>query len=788
MRKNWALAFLLINVLITAWLASTLPRTTFDYNFDKFFKKNDPKTAYFEKHRNTFGTDNDFILIGIVSRKGVFNEAFLEKVDSLTIKLAEVSFVEQVISPTNSYIPIREPLTGGIFKRPLLTGNMEFDSLHTMTDPSLAAQLFSRDTTALSLVIVHRENLSKNQCDTLSAELKYLLNSFDFDRVHLGGRAIGQVVFIDKITREFSFFIVISISFVTVLLYAIFRSFRGVIIPLFTVLLAVVWSIGILNLSGKGVSILLNMLPPVIFVVGMSDAVHLYSRYLEELGRGMSKAVAIKLTIYDSGLATLLTSITTAIGFASLYFTGIPILMEFGLITAAGVLVAFAIAITVLPAWLVLSKEPIKTLAHFNKKSWGGGLRGLFIPIIRYRKYLFAGCIILTVLFAATSSRIELNNYLLEDLRPGEPLRQDFEFFDRYFAGVRPFELGIKLKDTSGNLLKQEHLTALSRIESYLSENYGAGALQSPVAAAREINRARNAGRAEFYNLPSDEDEINKLLTDLKRAHKAGMLKTHLDSTAHYARISGRVGDWGAITFAAKGDSLSAFLTREGYDTIYETDITGTGTLIDRTNQNLVYSLAKGLGFAFLIISLMMGFMFKSIRMVAIALAPNILPLLAVASVMVVFGIELKMSTSIIFTIAFGIAVDDTIHMLSRYKLELMKGRTRIVALRNAYIHTGKALIITSIILFGGFIAMTFSTFQSTFYIGLFVTLTLVFALIFDLTLLPALVASFAERPALNRGHAPANNTDNSNQTSDTNDIGKVPRHTKPGSNHGEQQ
>ncbi len=768
MQKKWAIAFLFINLMVTAWFATTLPGTAFDYNFDAFFKQDDPQTAYFEQHRNTFGTDNDFVLIGIVSRKGVFNASFLEKVDSLTRQLADVKFVEQVISPTNSFIPIREPLTGNLFRRPLLTGDMAADSIRMQTDPSMAAQLFSRDTTALSIVLSHKEKLTKNQCDTLSTELRGLLSTYDFYQVHLGGRAIGQVVFIEKITREFSFFIALSICFVVVLLFFIFRSFRGVVIPLITVLLALVWSIGLVNLSGKGVSILLNMLPPVIFVVGMSDAVHLYSRYLEELGKGMSKAFAIRQTVFDTGLATLLTSITTAIGFASLYFTEIPILMEFGLITAAGVLVAFVIAITVLPAWLVLTKEPLNTLKHHNRYSWEAGLQKLFFRVIRNRNYLFAGSIVLTLVFAGITSRIDLNNYLLEDLRPGEPLRQDFEFFDQYFAGVRPFEIGIKLKDGSGHLLDPAHLHTMQRIETYLSETYGAGALQSPLVAAREIHRARNAGRNAFYNLPTDSLGVAQVQADLRKVHRMGKLKTFIDSTGHYARMSGRVGDWGAVAFAEKGDSLKAFLAKEGFDKVYNIEITGTGTLIDRTNQNLVYSLGKGLGIAFLIIAFIMGLMFKSMRMVAIALAPNILPLLAVASVMVVFGIDLKMSTSIIFTIAFGIAVDDTIHMLSRYKLELMKGRANLNALRNAFIHTGKALILTSIILFVGFVSMMFSTFQSTFYIGLFVTLTLFFALLFDLTLLPALIAVFALKPGSQRLNRPAQQPDNHIKSGDT--------------------
>src|SRR5690606_36215722 len=181
---------------------------------------------------------------------------------------------------------------------------------------------------------------------------------------------------------------------------------------------------------------------------------------------------------------------------------------------------------------------------------------------------------------------------------------------------------------------------------------------------------------------------------------KTGKLKPVLTNDQHYARISGRTGDLGAQYFDSANVALQTFAEAEGITDIMDIEITGTGTLIDRTNQNLVFSLSKGLGTAFLLIAVLMGLMFRSFKMVLIALIPNLLPLIAIGGVMAILGVDLKMSTSIIFTIAFGIAVDDTIHLLSRYKLEMINGRSPNLALRNAFVHTGKAIIITSIILF----------------------------------------------------------------------------------------
>ncbi len=742
--RNSVIALILL-LAVSVFFGSTLPDTGFDYNFDKFFKPDDQATQYFQVHRDTFSTDNDFILVGVVNEGGVFESDFLTKVGELTTDLEGMPYVTSVISPTNATIKVREPLTGTVFQRPLLSGKRELDSTRVFTDPSVVGNLFSADTSAISIVAMTKEFLNKDESDELAESLNTILSDYDFDGVHLSGRAIGQVVFIEKIQTEFVLFMSLSMAFVVVLLYIMFRSTRGIILPMVTVLLAVVWSVGILNLAGKGISILLNMLPPVIFVVGMSDAVHLYSRYLEELKKGLSKKESIKLMTTDTGLATLLTSVTTSIGFASLWFTGIPALQEFGVLTAVGVMAAFVIAIVMMPACLTLFAEPKRYLETVNTARWNGFLLTLFNAVTKNRKKVFITTGLLSVVMIAGITSIDLNNYLLEDLKKSEKLRQDFTFFDQYFSGVRPFDMGLKWENEV-DLNDPEYFRSLEKLHVYLEESYGVGAVISPLSVLKELNRSNNGGKNEYYRLPEKASELKRLLKDYKKILNTGKISNLTTEDGRYVRILGRVGDLGAKHFASKNAELSSFLEREGIADKASTTITGTGTLIDRTNQTLVVSLSKGLGAAFILISILMGLMFRSLRMVLIALVPNLLPLLAVGAVMAVAGINLNMSTGIIFTIAFGIAVDDTIHLLSRYKLELMKGMSQFQAMKNAYLHTGKALIITSIILFGGFIGLCFSSFQSTFFIGLFVTLTLGFALVFDFALLPPLVISPNEK------------------------------------------
>ena len=738
MRKTWAVFSLGLVTLVTAYFGFILPDTQFDYDFDTFFKPDDAATQYFKHHRETFGTDNDFILIGLVSQSGVFNSGFLNNVDSLTEKLEALPLVKRVVSPGNLFYPVRAPLIGTIFQKRVLSGKREADSLRVFRDPSLTGNIFSTDTTAISLVVTTDPGLSKSKSDQISASIHRVTEEFDFDGVHLAGRAIGQVVYVHKIQTEFGIFMGISLLFIVLLLLVTFRSFRGILLPLATVLIAVVWAIGLLTLSGKGISILLNMLPPIIFVVGMSDAIHLYSRYLEELRKGESREVAIRRMVFQTGKAAFYTSLTTAIGFASLYFTGIPALQDFGIFTAAGVMSAYAVAILLMPSWLRLTPVPRKSIAR-SEGNWEQFLQRLYTVVVERRKTISVGAVVLTILLAGVVSQIKLNSFILDDLRPDEPLRKDFAFFETYFSGVRPFEMGVKLRDSAGTLLDRKHLLALNEIEQMLRTDYDVHAIQSPVAVIKAVNRMDHNGDNHYYRLPGTEREWRKAERTVNTALKSGKLHSVLTDDGRYASISGRTSDYGSRYFESANARLMDFIDTQQYDREMEFEITGTGTLIDRTNQNLVSSLGKGLGTAFLLIAVVMGLLFKSVKMALIALIPNLLPLLALGAVMTLAGIALKMSTSIIFTIAFGIAVDDTIHILSRYRLESRSGTTE-TAFKRAFIHTGKSVILTSIILLGGFISLCFSSFQSTFYIGLLVSLTLIFALLFDLCLLPVLI------------------------------------------------
>lgn len=720
-----------------------------DYNFEKFFPQNDPETDFFLQFRDKFETDNDFILFGIGNEEGIFQEDFLRELNRLNKELSELKYVTDVQGPTTLKNQLIGP-TGLPFSTPILhfedPEKYKSDSIRIYNSPDLVNSIFSSSKKHVSVLLNHDQYLSKVRCDSLSEQIENTLNNFHFDEIHTAGRAVGQRYFVQRIEMELVIFVSCSIFLISIFLIIAFRSFWGVLVPLTIVLLTVIWLVGLMVLNGKAFDILLTIIPTIVFVVGMSDVVHIVSKYFDELRFGKEKFEALKIAFKEIGIATFLTSITTAIGFLTLVTSSILPLRDFGMIAATGVFLAYILAYTLLPAVLVLVKPP----KVINKKPldvfWTRKLHFFFLWIIRNRKKIAIGSIGALIICLWGISRIEVNNFLLEDLRDNDPMKMDFVFFEDVFAGVRPFEMSIKILDEDISILHPEVLMEIDKIENYLQEEYGIGFIVSPTSAVKMINKANHSGKQEYYKLPDNGEQFEKLSKQIGRFAKSKNMRSLITEEQDEGRLFGKMGDWGAIEIKKRDLALDEYIQNNIKNDLIEIRQTGTAKLIDLNNEYLSATMIKGLMIAFAAIALIVGLMFRSVRMVLISLVPNVFPLLMVGAFMGYTGIDLKVSTAIIFTIAFGIAVDDTIHFLSRLKLETNKGKSLLYATKRTFLGTGKAIIITSLILVAGFLSLMISTFKGTFYTGLLVSLTLFFAVFSDLLLIPILLWAFGKK------------------------------------------
>ena len=373
-----------------------------------------------------------------------------------------------------------------------------------------------------------------------------------------------------------------------------------------------------------------------------------------------------------------------------------------------------------------------------KRKKMNKILTPLFHLIFKYKKHTIIIASLLFVISVIGIYKLETNNYVLDDLSEKSSLKKDMRFFESQFAGIRPFEMGFALKDTSLTIFDIQVAREIDTVQYYLENVYGAKMSYSAMTIMKEINRSINGGKQEYYRVPKSIREMKNIKKYFDKNVDETATSTLLTKEGKKGRISSKIHDLGQKKVTELNQNLREFLNKNIY--LVDFRITGAPDMMDKTSAYISTQIIKGLIFSFLVVALLMGILFKSVKIALISLIPNVLPLVFVAGLMGLIGIDLKFSTVVIFTIGFGIAVDDTIHLLVRYKIELPNARDKKDALFQSIKTTGKALIITSFVLSSGFLTFLLSDFSSTFYIGLLISITLLFALISDLFLLPILI------------------------------------------------
>ncbi len=670
---------------------------------------------------------------------------FLQQVDAHVDELQlALPYVQEVVSPTRIIEPVKLGFT--VVQRPLLrwespdslvARHLRADSIRISGHPTWDGSFIATDAASLSIQLRHEQMLSKQGCDTLARAILEMTDRWP-QKTHVAGRAVAQKYYVDVMQREVVLFMSIGICILILFLWVAFQSIWGVVIPLLVVLLSGLWTLGFMQLTGKSIDVMTIVLPTIIFVVGISDVVHILSRYYEELRQGQTQFNSISAAFKEVGLATFLTTLTTAVGFLTLTTTSVVPIRDFGLYAAAGVAIAYGLAFTLLPAVMILYPAP-RVSDSGRGVLWNRWLHRGFGIVLRRPRTIALISIGFTTLAVVGALQIEVNNVLLEDLAEDDPFRKEFAFFERSFAGVRPFELAVTLPDSLHPMDLQVQQTMQS-ITAYLENDYGVGSIVSSDRILSQINRLNNADQTRFQTVPPNQRGIDRIAETVTKFGGSEAWQIVVNEEKRALRIFGKLPDLGTQHFRKQNEALFSWFQHTHPDSPLDLHLTGTARLIDLNIGSLASDMTKGLSIAFIIVALIAGLMFRSGTMVLISLVPNMLPLLMIAGIMGWSGIDLKLSTSIIFTIAFGIAVDDTIHFISKMRLQLAKGRSVIYSVKRSFISAGKAIIITSLVLCGGFVTLGLSSFLGTFYIGVLISLTLVLAVIADLFILPWLV------------------------------------------------
>lgn len=371
-------------------------------------------------------------------------------------------------------------------------------------------------------------------------------------------------------------------------------------------------------------------------------------------------------------------------------------------------------------------------------------IRGLDYAVHRIRPMIFAVTIGVVIVSAIGLTRITAVSYMVDDIPENSPLKKDLEFFESNFSGIMPLELIIDTGAKKG-VQNLRNLRKIDQLERFLSEIEYISQPVSVVSFAKAARQAFYNQSAAFYSLPNNRDLgfIMKYLDG--EEENQDFSRSFVDSTGQIIRVSLKIADIGSNRM----DSLVNEVIKPEIDTLFngsklDVNLTGTTLMFIKGNQFLIKNLLTSMVIAFVIIAFIMAILFRNVRMIVISLIPNMIPLLITAGIMGHFGIPLKPSTALIFSIAFGISIDDSIHFLAKYRQELFANKFNVSeAVSRSLRETGSSMIYTSIILFFGFIIFILSEFGGTVALGKLTSITLLFAMLTNVVVLPALLLQF---------------------------------------------
>ncbi|MTI23296.1 hypothetical protein E1176_19865 [Fulvivirga sp. RKSG066] len=742
-------------VVITAFMGYKAKDVEMSFDFAKTVPNDDPDMVVFQEFKGLFGEDGNLVALGLKD-SSVYEAENFKKLRKLSQQLNSLDGVNDVISLPFVKRLKKDTAETRFILEPIFeefpTNGHDFDSLLSVTyDQKFYSGRLVNEFNGATLVLIsiNKDYLNSAKRLDLTQEIIDAGTTFEEStsiKLHYAGLPFVRSVVAGKVRKEMQIFLFLSIAVTGFILFLFFRTWDAVVFPLTIIGVVVIWVLGSLVLFGFKITLLTGLIPPVIVVIGIPNSVYLLNKYHQEFENHGNKVMAISRVVRKIGLVTLITNFTTAVGFLVLASTEIVVLKEFGIVAGLNIMATFLVSIILIPA--VFSWLPApggKQMKHLDFKILGGALNKMDLLVHRHRAYVYSVTVILIVVAVFGASKINAISYMVDDIPADSEIRKDLTFFEENFSGIMPLEIILDTKERRG-VTDLRNLRKIDRLESFLDAQED---ISKPVSVVSFVKAARQAfynNNPDRYALPSSKRESNYILRYLRnQSDNTGLFNSFVDSTLQKMRISMQVADVGSHNM----DSLISQVIQPQIDSIFaETDmelaITGTTPLFIKGNKFLIENLRFSLILAFVIISIIMAVLFVNVRMIIISLIPNIVPLVITAGIMGFAGIPLKPSTALIFSIVFGISVDDSIHFLAKYRQELFANKFFVpLAVSKSLRETGASMMYTSIILFAGFVIFAWSDFGGTVALGILTSITLLFAMVTNLILLPSLLMTF---------------------------------------------
>jgi predicted RND superfamily exporter protein len=741
-----------ILVVITLFFGYHARKVEMSYEYALLLPKKDQAFKDYLEFVEVFGEEGNLIIIGIQD-SNFFQLNRFNAWKHFCAELSEVEGVEDLLSVSNAY-----NLAKNTVERKFEIEQLFPDSIDTQEEIDHQAEIFRslpfyrklvynpENHTYLLAITVNKDKMHTKDRERMVKSIQKIAQNFERKQqvdLHYSGLPYIRVVNSIKIKRELYMFSALALAICIVVLFLFFRSFKAVFFPVIIVLIGVVWAMGMLSLLGFKITILSGMIPPLLIVIGIPNSIYMLNKFHHEYVRHGNKIKALQRVIIKIGNATFLTNLTTAAGFATFIIVKSDILRQFGIVASLNIMGLFVLSLLLIPIIFSFIEPPSsRHVNHLNNKFVSGIIRKLIHITEHHRKTVYLIAFVILGIGVYGITLMKSSGYMVDDIPEHDPVYKDLKFFESNFDGLMPLEIMVDTK-RPGGVMQLATFNKIDQLEKALAEYPEVSPPLSLLNLLKFSKQAFYNGHENYYSLPNSREQSFILQYASMGEDNAGMLHSFIDSSKQVTRISLRMKDVGTKRmeelYAGFIADIDSIFPSGNYDVM----VTGSSVISFKGTQYLLRNLFTSLGLAILLISIFMAIMFSSWRMVIMSLTPNIFPLIFTAAIMGYSGIPIKASTILVFSIAFGISVDNTIHFLAKYRQELIATgwdirRSVVLALNE----TGVSMLYTSVVLFFGFGIFSLSGFGGTVAMGVLVSLTLLVAVTSNLVLLPSLLTS----------------------------------------------
>ena len=729
---SWRRPCLFIILIMTLVMLIFALRVRIESNNASMVSANRELQVNYELFRDTFG--NDEMLMLAITRPHLLRPEGLQAVDRITEEIAALRGVSRVLSLTNAV-----QLVSGDFGSeavPLVAKPYsEHDQLNITQaleqNPDLSQLLLSKDRQT-GVVLIDLAGEPTQQGQDIAAIEALLADRYGDQNVHLTGIPLLKLTVSRFIQRDQQVIIPFSVAILGALLLLMFRRLSGLLLPLAAMAITLCWTIGLYSLCGYALNTITALLPPVIMVLSIATTVHLYSGWLQLAGEPGDPKTLLAREMRKLFLPCLFTAMTTALGLGSLLVSDVPAVQLFGVFSAIGVMLSFVVNILVVPSVLSFLPMPETGRRLYDTGVLRNLLRATANLAVSSPRLVLVLSLLLTLVALIGAGRIVNNTDLVRFLKPGAPLHRDTMMIDEAVGGVNRIEFLLTRKDGKA-LTGLEDMSRLATVHESIGQLQKVSGSYSILNLLRQLNRAERKQREPA--LPDDGGDLLNLFDLLEIAPDQAFLRKIISADFTKLRISVRtkmIGTSDTAELVARIGQLAARQLGDNYDMIPTGEYYQVVSDSNRLVASVVSSFSISLGTVFMAIFIL----FRSFKLIALALVPNLLPLAWTAGLIGFLGIDLSTGTAMIASVAIGLTVDSTIHYLTRFRQE-DRGDCKEAVMRTT-MATGRALTISALVLFFGFSVGGLSSFLPTIYFSVLTGITMLGALVCDLLVLPA--------------------------------------------------